>query len=189
MATTQGHYRAQGVEKGPAGPYRRCHRGQRDSGTLNSPAGLPLRTGKTSDWADKMPGLVAKACATLCDPMDCSLPGSSARRISQARMLEWFALSFPTQGFKAASLPIEPPGKPKMSETTGNTQDANRQVHIEKSFSGRHKTQNRLKGSKIQIKTLNVDSLSLSIQKQRIWGLFQLCGHMISSTDMFLEKQ
>ena len=103
MATTQGHYRAQGVEKGPAGPCRRCHRGQRDSGTLNSPAGLPLRTGKTSDWADKMPGLVAKACATLCDPMDCSLPGSSARRISQARMLEWFALSFPTQGFKAAS--------------------------------------------------------------------------------------
>ena len=94
VATTQGHYRAQGVEKGPAGPCRRCHRGQRDSGTLNSPAGLPLRTGKTSNWADKTPGLVAKACATLCDPMDCSPAGSSAHRISQARMLEWFALSF-----------------------------------------------------------------------------------------------
>ena len=32
--------------------------------------------------------LVAKLCSTLCDPMDCSLPGSSVYRISQARMLD-----------------------------------------------------------------------------------------------------
>ena len=31
---------------------------------------------------------------TLCDPMDCSLPGSSARGILQARVLEWVAISF-----------------------------------------------------------------------------------------------
>ena len=29
-----------------------------------------------------------------CDPMDCSLPGSSVHRISQARILEWVAISF-----------------------------------------------------------------------------------------------
>ena len=30
-------------------------------------------------------------CLTLCDPMDCSPPGSSVRGILQARILEWVA--------------------------------------------------------------------------------------------------
>ena len=30
----------------------------------------------------------------LCDPMDCSLPGSSIHGILQARILEWVAISF-----------------------------------------------------------------------------------------------
>ena len=38
--------------------------------------------------------LVAKLCLTLCDPRDCSLPGSSVHGISQARILEWVAISF-----------------------------------------------------------------------------------------------
>ena len=37
---------------------------------------------------------VAQSCPTLCDPMDCSLPGSSIHRILQARVLEWVAISF-----------------------------------------------------------------------------------------------
>ena len=32
-------------------------------------------------------------CPTLCDPMDYSLPGSSVHGISQARILEWVAIS------------------------------------------------------------------------------------------------
>ena len=32
--------------------------------------------------------------ATLCDSTDCNLPGSSARGIIQARILEWVAISF-----------------------------------------------------------------------------------------------
>ena len=36
---------------------------------------------------------VAQLCPTLCDPMDCSLPGSSVHGILQARILEWFAIS------------------------------------------------------------------------------------------------
>ena len=40
---------------------------------------------------------------TLCDPVDCSPPGSSVHEILQARILEWVATAlfqgiFPTQG-------------------------------------------------------------------------------------------
>ena len=38
--------------------------------------------------------LVAQSCLTFCDPMNCSLLGSSVHEISQARTLEWVAISF-----------------------------------------------------------------------------------------------
>ena len=46
---------------------------------------------------------IAQSCPTLCDPMDCSLPGFSVHGIFQARILEWGAIAFsqgifPTQG-------------------------------------------------------------------------------------------
>ena len=37
---------------------------------------------------------VAQSCPTLCDPTDCSLPGSSIHGIFQAIVLEWVAISF-----------------------------------------------------------------------------------------------
>ena len=43
--------------------------------------------------------LVAQSCPTLCDPMDCSLPGSSVHGIFWARILEWVATPF----FKGSS--------------------------------------------------------------------------------------
>ena len=36
--------------------------------------------------------LVTQSCPTLCDPMDCSPPGSSVHGILQARRLEWVAM-------------------------------------------------------------------------------------------------
>ena len=39
-------------------------------------------------------GEVTQLCPTLCDPMDCSLPGSFVHGIFQARILEWVAISF-----------------------------------------------------------------------------------------------
>ena len=36
---------------------------------------------------------LVKSYLTLCEPMDCSLPGSSVHGISQARILEWVAIS------------------------------------------------------------------------------------------------
>ena len=38
--------------------------------------------------------LCVQSCPTLCDPMDCSSPGSSVHGISQARILEWVAITF-----------------------------------------------------------------------------------------------
>ena len=38
--------------------------------------------------------LVAQSCSTLCNPMDCSIPGSSVHEIVQARILECVAISF-----------------------------------------------------------------------------------------------
>ena len=47
---------------------------------------------------------VPQSCLTLCDPMDSSLPGSSALGIFQARVLEWGAIAFSRghslQGYK-----------------------------------------------------------------------------------------
>ena len=45
--------------------------------------------------------LVTQSCLTLCDPMDCSPPGSSVHGISQAKILEWVAILF------SFSLPAE----------------------------------------------------------------------------------
>ena len=66
---------------------------------------------------------VTQDCPTLCEPMDCSLPGSSIHGIFQARILEWVAISFSrgsswprnwTQVSHIAGrhLPSEPPGNP-----------------------------------------------------------------------------
>ena len=37
---------------------------------------------------------LTQSCPTLCDPVDCSPPGSSVHGILQARTLEWGAISF-----------------------------------------------------------------------------------------------
>ena len=70
----------------------------------------------------------AQSRSTLWDPMDCSPPGSSVHGISQARILEWGAISYsrdlPDPGIQPASL-VPPvlagrflttvtPGKPSM---------------------------------------------------------------------------
>ena len=41
------------------------------------------------------PQLVVQSCLTLCNPMDCSPPGSSVRGVLQARTLEWAAKALP----------------------------------------------------------------------------------------------
>ena len=66
--------------------------------------------------------LVTQSYLTLCDPMDCSPPGSSVHGILQARILTWVTMSFSrgssrprywsqSLALQADSLPSEPPGK------------------------------------------------------------------------------
>ena len=83
---------------------------------------------------------VAHLCLTLCDPLDCSPPGSSVHEVFQARVLEWAAISFsrgsPNPGtepaspmspaLQADSLPSEPSGKP----FTMYTNDVYNLIHI-----------------------------------------------------------
>ena len=65
--------------------------------------------------------LVSQSCQ-LCDPMDCSPPGSSVHGTLQARILEWVAIPFSRRSSQPRdwtqspilwvdSLPSEPPGK------------------------------------------------------------------------------
>ena len=79
---------------------------------------LAQKTGYPS-LNSKVKMLVTQLYPTLCDPMDCSLPGSSVHGILQARILEWVGISFSggfsrdrTQFFHTASrcFPSEPPG-------------------------------------------------------------------------------
>ena len=42
----------------------------------------------------KVKVLVAQSSLTICNPMNCSLPGSSVHGTSQARILEWGAIPF-----------------------------------------------------------------------------------------------
>ena len=44
--------------------------------------------------------LVTQLCSTLCDPMNCSLPGPSAHGILKARTLEWVAIFFTRGSFQ-----------------------------------------------------------------------------------------
>ena len=65
-----------------------------------------------------------QSCLTLCNPMDCSPPGSSVHGILQARILEWVTVLFSRRSspprdqtrsptLQADSLPAELQGKPK----------------------------------------------------------------------------
>ena len=46
-------------------------------------------SGKESESESEVP----QSCLTLCDPVDCSPPGSSVHGILQARILQWVAIS------------------------------------------------------------------------------------------------
>ena len=48
-----------------------------------------LSSSSSNDFSE-----VVQSCPALCDPVDCSLPGSSVHGIFQAIVLEWIAISF-----------------------------------------------------------------------------------------------
>ena len=91
-------------------------------------SGLPYGQRNSSENGSGMPAKSLQPGLTLCNPMDCSPPGSSVHGILQARILEW--VPFPPPGdlpdpgiepvstyiylhWQAGSLPLVPPGKPR----------------------------------------------------------------------------
>jgi len=55
-------------------------------------APLSMEFSRQEYWKVKL--LVTQSYLTLCDPMDCSSPGSSVHGILQARKFEWVAIPF-----------------------------------------------------------------------------------------------
>ena len=47
-----------------------------------------------------------QSCPTLCDPMDCSPPGSSVHVVFQARVLEWGAIAFSDEVAYLTKIPL-----------------------------------------------------------------------------------
>ena len=84
--------------------FKRLEPGNQEEGFLllvwiNATASL-LQYGKDAIPSSHMGGrerewvwVCAQLCPTLCNPMDCSLPGSAVHGILQARRLEWVAIS------------------------------------------------------------------------------------------------
>ena len=56
-----------------------------EAGSRDGSEGLPK---VTSSEVKEVKVLVTQSCLTLCNPMDCNLPGSSGHGILQARILE-----------------------------------------------------------------------------------------------------
>ena len=73
-------------------------------------------------WEEDRKKRFTQSCLTLCDPTDCSLPGSSVHGLLQARILEWVAIPSSRGSpqprdqtwvsHTAGRLLSEPPGKP-----------------------------------------------------------------------------
>ena len=86
----------------------------------------------------KVKVLVTQSCLTLCDPRECSSPGSSVHGSLQARILEWGAIPFPRGSSQPREwtlvpciadgfLPTEPPER--MAEKT-QIKNESRKVNI-----------------------------------------------------------
>ena len=115
----------------------------------------------TEEQKDKV--LVTQLCVILCDPMDCSPPGSSVRGSLEAKILEWLpCLPYPrikprSPALQADSLLSESPGKPKNTKVGSlyllqgilPTQESNwsllhcRQILYQLSYQGNPKSKGR----------------------------------------------
>ena len=80
------------------------------------------RSGIENKTKGKVKVELAQPCPTLCDPIDCSPPGSSVHGILQARILDWVAIPFSRGSsqltseprsltLQADSIPPKPSGK------------------------------------------------------------------------------
>ena len=132
--------------------------------------------------------LVVQSCPTLCDPTDLSLPGPSVQGILQARILEWFAISFSrgssqprdqtqVSGIASRFFITEPPGE-KLTLEKGTWKDQARYPESSKRIhqGSRQGLLGRLSGSWVMHylgkQQLNISSSVQDIEKaktSKVW--------------------
>ena len=81
-----------GAQRSRGGARRASQKGQGWNSSQQGGQDKAGTSGVGRECSYHLKALVAQSCLTLCDPMNCSPPGSSAHGILQARILEWFAL-------------------------------------------------------------------------------------------------
>ena len=114
-----------------------------------------------NEWVSE----VAQSCPILCNPVDCSLPGSSVHGILQARILEWVAISFS----RGSSRPRD---QTRVSRTGG------RHVNLWATRKANIYTIDAIKCSKCHVANqstgLFIDSFKKFCTPVVCWGSFQL---------------
>ena len=121
------------IQRGPVIPLYCCHPEHLWEKHFNRVSWICLCSILTDIYFSQKWNILKLTCVcaqlwlTLCDPMDCSLPGSSVHGIFQASVLEWVACpppgDLPDAGiqhtsaifnldWQVDSLPLAPPGKP-----------------------------------------------------------------------------
>ena len=65
-----------------------------ESPLLKTVVGKIRHLSENSMYNVKLKSEIAQSCPTLCDSMDCRLPGFSVHGIFRAKVLEWVAISF-----------------------------------------------------------------------------------------------
>ena len=88
----------------------------------------PVYVGMFVNMVDESESEVAQSCPTLCNPVDCSLPGSSLHGLLQARILEWVAISF----FRGSPHPGMEPGSPSLQAGALNSEPQGKPLHRHK---------------------------------------------------------
>ena len=118
---------------------------------------------------------VVQSCLTLCDPMDCSPPGSSVHGTSQARILEWVAISFSRASSQhrdrnhvsciscifcigSRFLTAESPGKPKVSQFS-SVQSLSRVLLFATPWTAAHQASLSITNSQSLLKPMSIESV------------------------------
>ena len=111
-----------------------------------------------------------QSCPTLCNPMDCSLPGFSVHGILQARTLEWVAISFSRKNEEMQPKQKQHP----VVDVTGDGSKVQccKEQYCIGTWNVRSINQGKLEMVKQEMASVNVDILGISELKWTGMGKF-----------------
>ena len=129
---------------------------------------------------------VTQSCPTLCNPVDCSSPGSSVHGILQARILEWVGAPYATEdqwrNNSRKNEGMEP--KQKQYPAVDVTGDRSKvwcckEQYCIRTWNVRSMNQGKLEVAKQEMARVNVDILGISKLKWTGMGEFKSDDHYI----------